>query len=419
MEVDSEAALAAVNIARAEKLAHTQILDTLSWVDLMRITRGIPALSYLIWATVAVIGCGGSEPAGPSFEVSFESMARSAQAVRVEVYLVDSCEDVTLGTRPVPAVASAYVRRDKTGALGEVDPGNYGLYGVAQDADCAVVAAGCAPVTIAGAEDTVAVTLTGLQSEGCPIDLDCSLDTGECIDGAGGTGGAGGDPLVRVDAGLILLYAFDEGSGSTVVDQSGVAPSLDLTIADPGNVTWATDHLTINSGTTLSTAGAATNVLTRAQANGELTVEAWVKPASSAQTGPARIVSMSLDPNVRNFMLAQEANTYAARFRAVGQTGWTNGNPTIFTTSGTATTLLTHVIHTHKSDGSEVLYIDGVQDRTFTRTGALTQWDPTYPIVVANEATNDRSWLGELHLIAVYDRALEAGEVQQNFAAGP
>ena len=41
-----------------------------------------------------------------------------AQAVRVEVYLVDSCDDVTLGTRPVPAVASTYVRRDKVGALG-------------------------------------------------------------------------------------------------------------------------------------------------------------------------------------------------------------------------------------------------------------------------------------------------------------
>jgi hypothetical protein len=128
---------------------------------------------------------------------------------------------------------------------------------------------------------------------------------------------------------------------------------------------------------------------------------------------------MSLDANVRNFMLGQEANTFAARFRAEGQTDWINGIPTIFTTSGTATTLLTHVVHTHRSDGSEVLYIDGVQDLTFTRTGGLTEWDPTYPIVVANEAINDRAWLGELHLIAIYDRALEAGEVQQNFTAGP
>jgi hypothetical protein len=66
-----------------------------------------------------------------------------------------------------------------------------------------------------------------------------------------------------------------------------------------------------------------------------------------------------------------------------------------------------------------VLYIDGVENQTFMRMGGLSQWDDTYRIIVANEATNDRTWLGELHLIAVYDRALDAGEVEQNFMAGP
>ena len=394
----------------------------------MRIRHRIPVLFQLVWAAVVVTGCGGSGPAGPSFEVSFESMARSAQAVRVEVYLVDSCEDVTLGTRPVPAVESTYVRRDKAGALGEVEPGDYGLYGVAQDANCAVVAAGCAPVTIESAEDTLAVTLSGMQSGGCPLDLDCSLDTGECMENTGGTGGAGGmggsggtggEPLMRVDAGLILLYEFDEGSGSTVTDQSGELPRHDLAIADPGKVTWSANHLTVNAATALSTAGAATKVTARAKASGELTVEAWVKPASATQTGPARIISMSMDPYVRNFMLGQEADTYAARFRADGEIDWDNGSPTVFTTAGTATTALTHVVFTHRSDGAEVLYIDGVENQTFMRAGAPSQWDATYPIIVANEATNDRTWLGELHLIAVYDQALDPGEVEQNFMVGP
>jgi hypothetical protein len=98
---------------------------------------------------------------------------------------------------------------------------------------------------------------------------------------------------------------------------------------------------------------------------------------------------------------------------------WANGNPTVFTTAGTATTALTHVVYTHSSDGAEVLYVDGVENQTFMRTGGLTPWDGTYPILVANEATRDRAWLGELHLIAVYDRALDVGEVTQNFMAGP
>jgi len=364
--------------------------------------------------------------------VSFESMARSAQAVRVEVYLVDSCEDVTLGTRPVPAVESTFVRRDKAGALGEVEPGVYGLYGVAQDANCAVVAAGCAPVAIESAEDTLKVELSSMQSGGCPLDLDCSPDTGECVDGTGGTGGAGGmggsggaggtggtggEPLMRVDAGLILLYEFDAGMDSTVYDRSGVAPTLDLTIADPGNVSWAADHLTINSGTSLSTVEA-TKVFSRLVSSGEMTVEAWVKPASLVAVGtpPDRIISMSTSGSARNFLLGQDAATYAVRYRTAGEN---NGNPTVYTTPASATTLLTHVAYTHKSDGTEVIYIDGVENTTFARVGDASTWNPSYPIVVANEAGGSREWLGELHLIAVYDQALDPAEVEQNFMVGP
>ena len=380
----------------------------------------------MVWAAAMVAACAGSGPGGPSFEVSFDpTIPKSTRdrAVRVEVYLVDSCGDVTIGTRPVPAVASTYVLRDgEEGAFGVgIPPGDYGLYAVAQDADCAVVAAGCAPVSVVDEEDTLTVMVSVFPSEGCPIDQDCSLQTGDCVDGSGGTGGAGGTggSLMRVDDGLILLYAFDEGNGPTVADQSSITPKLDLTIADPGNVTWSANHLTINASTALSTAGAATKVTTRVQASGELSVEAWIKPANITQTGPARIITMSVDPYLRNFLLSQEADTYADRFRADGEVDWDNGSPTVFTTPGTATTALTHVVFTHRADGAEVLYIDGVENQTFMRMGAVTTWDATYAITVANEATNDRSWLGELHLIAVFERALDVGEVQQNFMAGP
>lgn len=363
---------------------------------------------------MAITACAGSGPAGPSFEVSFDpTMPRSGreEAVRVEVYLVDSCANVAIGVRPVPAIASAYVLRDgEAGAFGDpLEVGDYGLYGVAQDENCAVVAAGCAPVTITNASDTLEVTLGALAGGACPSDQVCSLESGNC----------GATPSPRVNAGLILLYAFDEGSGSTVADQSGALPTHDLAIADPGRVTWSAGHLTVDAATTLSTIGAATKVHDRATASGELTVEAWVKPADVIQFGPARIISMSPDTQARNFMLGQDEDTYAVRFRADGQTDWDNGSPTLFTTPGSTTTALAHVVHTHRADGTEVVYIDGVANLSSTRTGGMSMWDATYRVVVANEGTNDRAWLGELHLIAVYDRALDLGEVQQNFTAGP
>lgn len=378
----------------------------------------------------AIAGCAGSGASGPSFEVSFDrATPRSAreQSVRVELYLVDECAGVALGTRPVPAFASTFVLREgPSGAFGDVlEPGDYGLYAVAQDAACAVVAAGCAPVTITGGNETLEVTLSALQVQGCSAGEVCSLQTGDCVDdgggsgGSGGAGGAGGTSGARIEDGLIVLYAFDEGSGSTVVDQSFVLPKHDLSIADPSSVSWSEGHLSIDAQTVLSTAGGASKVVTRAQASGELSVEAWVRPAITTQTGPARIITVSTSTTLRNFMLGQDGSRYAARFRADGEADWSNGNPTLFSTDGTATTALTHVVYTHSASGDEVLYVDGMQDQSFARTGGLAGWDDTYPILVADEATGDRAWLGELHLIAIYDRALEAAEVEQNFLAGP
>ncbi|MBT8469641.1 MAG: hypothetical protein KJN97_12925, partial [Deltaproteobacteria bacterium] len=173
----------------------------------MRISRRIPKFLELVWAASLFAGCAGSaEPLGPSFEVSFDpGTPRSArdQAVRAEVYLVDSCTDVTLGTRRVQALGTADVLRDDGGGAFGVafDDGDYGLYGLAQDADCAVIAAGCAPVAITGAQETLDVTLGAFAGEGCPVDEYCSLETGDCLDGTGGSGGEGG----RVDDGLILF----------------------------------------------------------------------------------------------------------------------------------------------------------------------------------------------------------------------
>ena len=39
-------------------------------------------------------------------------------------------------------------------------------------------------------------------------------------------------------------------------------------------------------------------------------MEAWVTPADVAQTGPARIVTLSANPNERDFTLGQAADAF-------------------------------------------------------------------------------------------------------------
>lgn len=49
----------------------------------------------------------------------------------------------------------------------------------------------------------------------------------------------------------------------------------------------------------------------------------------------------------------------------------------------------------------------------------FSNWDPHYPFQLGNEASLGRPWLGEIYLVALYDRALNRGEVWSNFTAGP
>jgi hypothetical protein len=51
--------------------------------------------------------------------------------------------------------------------------------------------------------------------------------------------------------------------------------------------------------------------------------------------------------------------------------------------------------------------------------GDLRNWDTNYRLGLANELSADRPWLGEFHLVAFYDQALEPTEVLQNYDAGP
>ncbi|NJN05353.1 MAG: LamG domain-containing protein [Rhodobacteraceae bacterium] len=61
--------------------------------------------------------------------------------------------------------------------------------------------------------------------------------------------------------------------------------------------------------------------------SGELTIEAWIKPSSLDQKGPARIVTLSANGSQRNFTLGQDGDRYDIRLRTT-QTG-VNGTPSL------------------------------------------------------------------------------------------
>ncbi len=194
-----------------------------------------PSATLLIGlAAASGFGCGGepgSVSEGLDVQVAFApGVPRSAidSAVRVEAYLVDSCDSVAIGEIPDDALASTYTLRDGDPgpAIDEPAPGEYGLYAVAQDSDCAVVGAGCTPVTVdSGSLSSVSVELGVFAGEGCLETQQCSMETGECVgpgddcvdsdeDGLGdGTLGNAGCINTTTDS--------NDGDGSVCADTDG------------------------------------------------------------------------------------------------------------------------------------------------------------------------------------------------------
>jgi|GEM_PF-426534 len=226
------------------------------------------------------------------------------------------------------------------------------------------------------------------------------------------------NPAGRVTSNLVAYYTFTEGSGNIVHDYSGFQAPLDLTIADPGNVSWVgSSALSINSGTTIQSILPASKVASACGQTNEITVEAWVSPSNISQGGPSRLVTMSNNTGTRNWTLGVQGNDYIARIRTTNTGG--NGTPDLNGNNNAATTNLQHVAFTRDANGAFILYVDGVAVTTGTRTGNFSNWDNTWELALANELTNDRDWLGEMHLVAVYNDALSAAEIQQNFSVGP
>jgi lysophospholipase L1-like esterase len=219
----------------------------------------------------------------------------------------------------------------------------------------------------------------------------------------------------RVGDDLVALYTFEEGSGSVVHDVSGFGAPLDLTVGDPGHVSWvAGGGLSVDSATIVESGGAASKIIDACQTSNEITIEAWIKPENTTQGGPARIVTLSDGALLRNFTLGQSGAEYDTRLRTTATSD--NGIPSL--TAGTVSTDLTHVVYTRGAAGVGRLYVNGAQVGTLTGlTGTLSNWDGSYHFGLANEFGAERSWLGEYQLVAIYSRALSSAEVGRNYEA--
>ncbi len=241
-------------------------------------------------------------------------------------------------------------------------------------------------------------------------------------------GTCGGDTGVSCDltlggervAGALALYTFSSGGGVDVPDEAQVLPGLDLTIGNLGAVTWLSGGgLSVDAATSITSSGPPTGLINALKATNAVTLEAWFQTDDLTQRGPARIVALTIDhhPNGGNLMLGQTNSGLNVRLRTTLTDK--KGRPSLDSAQGTLSTGLVHVVFVRDASGTRSLYLDGVLASTDSLGGDFSNWSGVAGLRLANESMGTRPWLGELHLVAIYDRALDAAEVDQNFAAGP
>ncbi len=222
---------------------------------------------------------------------------------------------------------------------------------------------------------------------------------------------------IRVGAGLLALYDFRESGGNLVKDRSGTGDPIDLRIENPQRVRWDSGVLTITGDTVIRSRSPAKRLSETIKRTGAVSIEAWIRPANLNQKGPARIVTMSKDPNERNFTLGQEGDRLEVRLRTSDTS--TNGIPSIQSASRSLGEKLSHVVYTRSRGGQARMHVDGRVVAEQRVAGSMGNWNRGFELALANEMSGDRPWKGELHLVAIYGRDLTSAEIARNHRAGP
>ncbi|NET04532.1 MAG: LamG domain-containing protein [Symploca sp. SIO2B6] len=270
-------------------------------------------------------------------------------------------------------------------------------------------------------------------------------------------------------SGLQTRYTFDEGKGDRIYDCAASNEPIDLTVKTsmPETVAWdQVGNLTLkqvleaseedkeepkvlkapllssDDDTQSSDISSASRLIEACTDTEEITIAAWLKPEKASQGGPARIVALSRNTGDRHFMLGHgrysntggDSTQYRVRYKT---TEHRDGELEFHSDLGTATTELTYVAFTRsKDDGSEQenarIYINGILNFAEQVEGSLTDsrgrpiWkdESKYKLVMGNVASfeqeedgveDNRAWVGQLHRIELYNRALSAQEVYQQY----
>ena len=141
------------------------------------------------------------------------------------------------------------------------------------------------------------------------------------------------------------------------------------------------------------------------------TTSLWVRSFDLEQSGPTRIVTSSVGPESGqvNFHLGQQKEKLSVRFRTGNQheTDWELSKSSIESDRWTHVAL-------GWAKGDATLYVDGKPDLKFkTSFGSISGWDKDFPLLIGDELTGERSFVGDITDVVVTSERLTNKQIQK------
>ena len=148
-----------------------------------------------------------------------------------------------------------------------------------------------------------------------------------------------------------------------------------------------------------------------------LTLALWLQTEDLNQTGPARILSYSINTALRNFTVGQWRDQLVVRLRTT-KTNLNGTSPQLIIADTFNSKSFQYLVITYNLSEQRV-YINGEQKaRSDVLKGNFSNWDPSCKLVIGNEVTGNRPWRGKIYYVAVFNRPLTGDEIRQNYLTG-
>lgn len=174
----------------------------------------------------------------------------------------------------------------------------------------------------------------------------------------------------------------------------------------------------LRKGAALEARGAASVLRRPLMKTGCMSLEIVLKTDSLDQVGPARIISFSREAMSRNFTLGQEGDGLIFRLRTT-ETDYNGQYLSLRVPSVLHDVRWQHFIVTFDGTQSR-LYVDGKPHPQVLKLGGnFSNWGRNHVLVVGDEVPGGRPWNGTIRRFAIYDRALDADEVERRFRNQP